>query len=239
VIHGLDASSVQGLLDVNALDAAGCRFLIHKCMQGNDGKDPFFERNIAAAKAKGWRVGAYHFLYPLPHLDPRKQAEGFFAASTLGAADGELPPALDLEWPDPDSGFVHWGCSPQQVSDWSKACAERVTELFGRRPLIYTYPYFMTKLRAAAVSWLAEYPLWIASYGTPKPALPAPWKDWAVWQYDGDKGERMPSGGDADFDRFNGDDAALEAFCRLAKDDGPTAEEREPGAIIHPLPGDA
>ena len=213
MIKGLDASSVQGLLDVEALHAAGCRFLLHKCQQGNDGKDPFFERNVSAARAKGWRVGAYHFLYPLPHLDPEKQAEGFYAASQLGAYNGELPPALDLEWPDPDAGFAKWGCTPKQVSDFARRCAERMTQLFGRKPVIYIYPYFAQKLAAGAdVSWLAEYPLWIASYEK-APRIPKPWTSWALWQYDGNGGEKLPGGGDADFNWFNGDEEALAAFC--------------------------
>ncbi len=231
MIKGLDASSVQGPLPIQALHDAGCRFLIHKCKQGNDGKDPFFERNISAARALGWKVGAYHFLYPLPHLDPAAQAEGFFAASPLGSESGDIPPALDLEWPDPDAGFAKWGCTPAQVSEWSRKCAERVTELYGRKPLIYTYPYFMAKLRGADVAWLADYPLWIASYGGPKPTIPAPWTDWKVWQYDGNAGERMPGGGDADFNWYNGDD--LESLC--SKYVPPLPEEvTGSGGIIRP-----
>lgn len=234
MIKGLDASSVQGLLQIDALDAAGVRFLIHKCKQGNDGKDPFFERNIAAAKAKGWRTGAYHFLYPLPHLDPVAQAEGFYAASSLGTYNGDLPPALDLEWPDPDAGFAKWGCTPAQVCDWSRRCVERVAELFGRKPLIYIYPYFAQRLAAGDMAWMAEYPLWIASYEK-TPRVPKPWKTWALWQYDGNNGERMPNGVDADFNWFNGDDEELAAFCKISSaDTGPTREELEPGAIIHP-----
>lgn len=212
MIRGIDASSVQGLLNIDKLDADGCKFLIHKCKQGNDGKDAFFERNIAAAMAKGWTVGAYHFMYPLPHLDPVAQAEGFFAASSVGAAYGDLPPALDLEWPDPDAGWKKWGCTANQINDFARACAERVTQLFGRRPMIYIYPYFAQKLSAASTAWLAEYPLWIASYQT-KPTIPKPWTDWAIWQYDGNGGARMPGGGDADFNWFNGDALALARFC--------------------------
>ena len=218
MIKGVDASSVQGKLDIGALDAAGIKFLIHKCQQGNDGKDPWFDRNTAAAKAGGWKVGAYHFMYPLPKLDPVAQAEAFFKASPLGSDDGDLPPALDLEWPDPDAGWAKWGCSAAQVNAWAKACAERMTELYGRRPMIYTYPYFAHALRGRGplgpdVSWMADYPLWLASYA-PQPAIPAPWSTYAVWQYDGNGGERLPNGGDADFNWFDGDAEALDAFCR-------------------------
>jgi lysozyme len=211
MIRGIDASAVQGLLNIDALDAAGCKFLIAKCKQGNDGKDPFFERNIAAAMSKGWAVGAYHFMYPLPHLDPEEQADGFYAASSLGSAYGDLPPALDLEWPDPD-GWAKWNCTANQISEFARRCAERVTQLYGRRPLIYIYPYFAQRLAAASMAWLADYPLWIASY-MPKPSIPKPWTDWTIWQYDGNGGAKMPGGGDADFNWFNGDAAALAAFC--------------------------
>lgn len=234
MIKGIDASSVQGLLQVDALDAAGVRFLIHKCKQGNDGKDPYFERNVAAARAKGWHVGAYHFLYPIPKLDPAAQADGFFAASTLGQADGELPPALDLEWPDPDAGWAKWGCTPAQICDWSRRCVERVAELYGRKPLIYIYPYFAQRLASGGdMSWLAEYPLWIASY-EPKPRIPKPWNSWSVWQYDGNGGARMPNGVDADFNWFNGDEAALEAFARRPAPSPAPEEVTGSGGIIHP-----
>lgn len=217
MIKGLDASSIQGNLPIKDLNDAGIRFLIHKCKQGNDGRDAYFDRNTSAAKNAGWYVGAYHFLYPLPALDPIKQAEGFFAASTLGAAAGELPPALDLEWPDPDAGWSKWGCTAPQVCAWSRKCVERVAEIYGRKPMIYIYPYFAQKLRTGGgdMEWLAEYPLWIASYAA-KPAMPEPWKTWAFWQYDGNKGERLPNGVDADFNWFNGDEAALAAFAGKA-----------------------
>ncbi len=236
MIRGLDASSVQGALPIKALNDAGCRFLIHKCQQGNDGKDPYFERNVSAARAAGWKVGAYHFLYPLPHLDPVTQADGFYAASDLGAYNGDLPPAIDLEWPDPDAGWANRGCTAEQISDFARRCAERMTELYRRRPLVYIYPYFAAKLRAGAdITWLSEYPLWIASYAV-QPLVPHPWSTWAFWQYDGNGGERMPGGGDADFNRFNGDEVALEAFCRIPR--GEREEETGSGPIIHPLPGD-
>lgn len=211
---GVDASSVQGRLPIDSLAADGVRYVIHKCQQGNDGRDPWFDRNVAEARQAGLIVGAYHFLYPLPHLDPAKQAEGFFRASSLGATKGDLPPALDLEWPDPDAGWSKWGCSATQISDWSRRCAERVEALFGRKPLIYVYPYFAARLAAGAdVAWMAAYPLWIASY-TSRPTIPRAWGgSWRIWQFDGNGGRRMKNGVDADFNWLNGDEAALQAFA--------------------------
>ncbi len=239
MIKLIDASSVQGLLDITALDAAGCKGLIHKCQQGNDGKDPFFERNIAAAKAFGWTTGKYDFLYPLPHLNPEIQAEGFFKASHLGAADDELPPVIDLEWPDPDAGFVKWGCTAPQVSEFARKTAERETVLYGKRPVIYIYPYFEQKLISggADVSWMQDYPLWIASYAK-QATIPKPWLTSTLWQYDGNGGEKMPNGGDADFNWFQGDAEALAAFCRKRPSQPANEIDTGSGPIIHPMPED-
>lgn len=230
MLRGLDASAVQGALPIDALATAGHRFLFHKCQQGNDGKDPLFEENVAAARAAGFYVGAYHFLYPLPHLDPVEQAELFFRASTLGAARGELPPAFDLEWPDPDRGWAKWKCTPKQISDWSQKCLERVEQLWGVVPIVYEYPYFHGKLAAGAdVSWLERYRLWIAAYG-PKPVVLSPWKDWTFWQNDGDGGEKLPNGRDADFDWFNGTEDDLAALAGLGRG-GPVDVVEGPAAI--------
>src|SRR5579864_9557685 len=101
MLRGLDVSAAQGRVDWGCVAGMGCRFAIIKCKQGNDGIDPRFAENVAGAKAAGLLVGAYHFAYPLPKLDPRAQARAFFEASSLGNRAGELPPALDLEWPAP------------------------------------------------------------------------------------------------------------------------------------------
>lgn len=229
MLRGIDVSSVQGSVPFAKLAAMDIRFCIAKCQQGNDGKDPFFERNIKACAEHGIVSGEYHFAYPLPHLDPKKQAEGFFAASK-GAAD--LPPFIDAEWPepavkDPATGALKypwrkWGCTASQISDFLAACCARMTELFGRKPIIYTYPWWwaeVAKAGDASVAWAADYPLWMASYKTgwpkqgEKPAIPKPWKDWLFWQFDGNGGLRFPNGVDADFNVFNGTEVNLQAWA--------------------------
>jgi GH25 family lysozyme M1 (1,4-beta-N-acetylmuramidase) len=83
------------------------RLAICKCTQGNDGKDPRFDEYAAGAKAAGVHVGAYLFAYPLPSGPGKpagraaeEQARRLYAdCAGLGKAKGELPPALDLEWP--------------------------------------------------------------------------------------------------------------------------------------------
>ncbi len=249
MIRGCDVSSVQGIVPFASMPP-DIRFCIAKCQQGNDGKDPMFEKNWRTGADHGLVMGGYHFAYPLPHLDPAKQAEGFFAgAGGHGAGRGELPPFIDAEWPEPSKKnpdgtisypWKKWGCSAQQMSDWMNACCARMTELFGTKPVIYTYPWWWAAVsQGVDVSWAAEYPLWIASYpggGWPaegaKPAIPKPWTDWLFWQFDGDGGLRLPNGVDADFDLFNGDENALRRLTGDV-DDVPILSEDET-RIIHP-----
>lgn len=208
MIQGVDVFSGYGLIDWNLVAQSGVRFAWVKCWEGNEGKDPAFERNVQRARDAGIAVGGYHFAFPLP-TDPKhpgrgalEQAEMYFkACSGLGSRPGELSPALDLEWPPPNE-WAKWGCSAQQISDWGRECAEAITLLWGRLPILYTYPWWWSALSKSDVSWAGRYPLWMAAYNHPgpgmpadgkRPPVPAPWTEWAAWQYsaEGSK-ERVP-----------------------------------------------
>ena len=102
----------------------------------------------------------------------------------------------------------------------------------GRGPILYTGPAFISQLERlaghaadAALARLALRPLSVAHYGPSiahGPTVPAPWRDWALWQYSGDP---APAGQKArpwstlpgttipvDVDFFRGDLAALRAL---------------------------
>lgn len=238
ITKGLDVSSIQGKVPWKRLKALGYEFGFAKCCQGNDGKDPMFESNLTAMKDAGILPAPYHFLYPLPHLDPVKQAEGFWAASQCGSNVGELPPMLDVEWPAPEE-WSKWSCTASQIAIFTKACLERMVELYGVHPIVYVYPYFVAQLEAqgADLSFLASYPLCIAEYSKAgsevlqdaQPKIPAAWKTWTFWQHDGNGGLRLPNGVDSDFMVFNG---TLEDLATLAagKQQPPVFE----GGIVHP-----
>lgn len=216
MIRGLDASSCQGVIPYDKLGPE-YRFVILKGQQGNDGFDPYLERNAKAALAHGVRAFPYCFQYPLPHLDPKKQAQLFVdRLSKTCLKDARI--FLDMEWPAVEN-WGKWHCTAQQVSDWLAANAAEVCILTGKEPVLYTYPYWWKAVSKVDVSWASLYPLWIASYpsspGWPKdgqrPVVPAPWPTWMFWQFDGNKGLKLPNGVDCDFDVFNGDEAALQA----------------------------
>lgn len=222
MIKGLDVSVFQGRVPWLKLKEMGYEFAFAKCKQGNDGKDPTFESNYNAMKDAGIIPGAYHFPYPLPHLDPVKQAEGFFQASDCGSWIGQLPPMFDFEWPAPEE-WKKWKCTGPQIADWGHKCLVRMTELFGVRPIVYIYPYFASTLlkSGADLAYLSDYALCMADYSragsevpvTAKPKVPTPWNDWLFWQHDGNGGLKLPNGVDSDFMVFNGTMEDLEKLA--------------------------
>lgn len=211
MIFGVDVWSGYGLIDWGAAYRAGVRFAYIKASEGNEERrnDRSFKRNVEAAKGAGVFVGAYHVPWPLPPRadrpgrSPAEQAERAFRVSEgLGQGVGELPLVADAEWPEVGE-WGKWGCSAQQIGEWLQEFCARATALWGRPPVIYTYPFWWKALAASAdVSWAEDLHLWIANYkhngdGLPpahvKPELPKPWKEWLFWQYSAEgSGARVP-----------------------------------------------
>jgi lysozyme len=229
-IRGLDVSSIQGVVDWNALVQRGVRFTMCRSGNGNNAPDRDFAADIAGARAAGLVVGAYHVGFPLPPSDAHpgrpaaEQAKAHFAASLgVGGNAGDLPPALDLEWPVP--GSLEWqtfGCSREQVREWALEWLETATSLWGRKPLLYDgFPVYWAAIDGGSEPRFGDYPLWVVQYpeqykGTippdsVEPIIPAPWTTWTLWQHSGG-GFRLPNGTPVDSDLFNGDEAAFQAF---------------------------
>lgn len=234
LIRGVDVSAFQGVVPWGMLAHLGFRFGLLRCSIGNENReDVKFDANVKAAREAGVAAGPYHFAYPLPHLDPRAQAQHAFKLAdagghALGQQVGDMRPALDLEWPPPEKTgqtagqeWKKWGCSARQILDWGLAYLEEAELLWGVKPLVYTYPYFWRCLSAAGgLDGYAPYPLWMADYRasgrvpkpTERPTVPKPWGPDSVvmWQHDGDGGLRLPNGADADFNVLLGGEEAFE-----------------------------
>lgn len=220
MIRGIDVSAVQGVVDWPAVAASGVRFVVVKCAQGNEaGRDATYERNVAGARAAGLAVGCYLFGYPLPPGKPGRvpaeQAKIHFAkCDGVGTRDGELPPALDIEWPAPED-WARWQCNAAQIRDWGLAYLDAAKALWGRTPLVYTYPYFWSHVSAAGgLEQYAEYPLWLADYSHMPPHVPAPWVGATLQQTSGGGG-KLPSGAPVDENVFSGNEQAWQAFLRV------------------------
>ncbi len=100
----------------------------------------------------------------------------FFAQTVRGLGfsntDGM---ALDLEVTD--------GLGPSEVDKWAAHVMAELHDRLHRMPALYTYLSFA---EAGNTASLGRYPLWIAdpSSRPGHPRVPAPWKNWAMHQYD-------------------------------------------------------
>lgn len=216
MLLGIDVWHGYGKIDwAKARDEGHVRFAFAKCTQGNDGKDPRFDEYVAGAKAAGIPVGAYLYGYALPNdpahpgRSPEEQARKFFAdCGGLGSRPGELPPALDMEFParwdrrkvDADGNLIdqwaRFGVTAEFIARWTLACLQEMERLFGRVPILYTYPDFWARLGAfGKLPEFRRYPLWIASYiresakalpTTERPLAVAPWDAFTIWQFSAD-----------------------------------------------------
>lgn len=192
-VQGIDVSHYQGTIDWAAEKARGREFGIASVGDGTY-QDPTFAANWNEMKAAGVIRGAYQFFEPAG--DPVQQADILIGkVGVLG--DGDLPATLDVETAGGQSGAT----IAAHIRTWS----DRVEQATGRKPMIYTGPYFWEA--SVGSSAFAENPLWIAHYGVSCPKLPTPWTGFKFWQY-GD------SGGTLDVDVFNGTLAELRAFAR-------------------------
>lgn len=189
--------------------------------------------NARRARAHGILVAPYVFLYPLPHLDPRAQAEYFVTKlQGMGMAPDELPPMIDVEWPPREQRekdgtlsypWKRWGCSATQIREHAIVCVERCEELTGIVWPFYSFGYYLDCIEAEKEPRFANRPLVIANYkysgrwpsddelASLKPH--APWSRISFVQHDGDGGMRLPDGRDADFDCFLGTEDELRALA--------------------------
>jgi GH25 family lysozyme M1 (1,4-beta-N-acetylmuramidase) len=238
MIKGCDLSAVQGVLPDGVwrqMADQGLRFAFLRAVVGNETwVDGSAAENARRARAFGLLVAPYVFLYPLPHLDAREQAEYFVRRlEGMGMRYDELPPMLDAEWPPREERradrsltypWRRWGCSAEQIREHLLECIERCEELTGLVWPLYTYRYWLACIEAEKAPELARRPLVLADYKYSgrwptddelaglKP--PPPWTQIAFVQHDGNGGMKLPSGADADFDCFLGTDDELRALAR-------------------------
>lgn len=237
MIRGLDVSAIQGKVPWDSARNAGFEFVWCRSVVGNEGaRDTRVLANLADAKSAGLTVGGYFFAFPLPRLSPDAQVDHWCKlmeqdGRIVGQDRGELPPALDLEWPPPEekdkaSGrlidtWAKWGCSAEQILMWGAKAVLRMHARWGCWPALYTYPYFWQRItRGVSKETLSEArevyehcEWWGADYKalgrvpvpTERPYTPEWWQGRPVfWQHDGNGGLKLPNGVDVDCNVFCG-----------------------------------
>jgi lysozyme len=185
-MKGIDTSHHQGdkaLVDWNKVKKAGYEFVFMKATQGTDLVDGMFVRDKREARRAGLLCGFYHFagkgfinfkgkLVFVPQ-DPIAEAD-FFIRIVKDIQPGEL---LVLDWETELADPV----------EWCKTFLDRVEDMTGIKPLLYT-----NEARVNAHNWIRVSSngneLWVAKYGVNDGKMhtmpdSGSWGDYALWQY--------------------------------------------------------
>jgi lysozyme len=196
-VNGLDVSDYQGRPSWPAVKASGYSFAFAKATQSTGNVQDTIATDLAGIRAAGMIAGAYHFFSF--DTDPVQQAQHFL--SIYEPRSGDLPPMLDLEYPDPNVAKL--SCGPDDAVARIAAFLRTVEGKTKHRCLLYMGYYFWQDA-LGRTDGFSGHPLWLAQYsaGT-TPLVPGAWKSATIWQYS----ESGAIGGiscGVDLDRFLG-----------------------------------
>lgn len=175
-------------------------FVYIKSTEGMTVVNPYYARDVVAARRHGYPVGAYHFFSTRP---ASRQAAFFLKKAAL--KKGDLPPMLDVELTDRQIRAMG-GADVlfREMLVWLKAVEHRT----GTTPIIYIGQEFVNKYMSSAPDELKSYPVWVARYGEYKPYVHL-----SYWQLSPD-GTVQGIHGDVDIDVFNGTAEQFEEYVR-------------------------
>lgn len=223
---GIDVSRWQhgASLNWDKVRADGVTFAFIKATEGSNYTNSYFAGDWAATKRVGIYRGAYHFARPSVGSAAR-QARYFVAQAGTFGGEGVLPPVLDLE--------SDGGLGVTALRRWTKAWLAATEELTGRKPIIYTGPYFWES-ELGNTQVFSSYPLWIAHYGVSSPRVPGGWSHWTFWQKS-QTGRVDGISGAVDINEFNGTRARLAGLAQAATSSADTGTDAGTGTT--PAPG--
>jgi lysozyme len=214
---GIDVSGYQGQVDWSSLFVAGVRWCSCKATENLSFIDKQWKRNVETAPAGGMMaVLPYHFFHP--GRDPIAQARHFYEVA--GGSTGR--PVVDFE--------TMKGVTYERAARDLLTFIMEVEGMWKCEIIIYSGPSILTAMfnnQGEIANALSSRDLWVAHWGVNNPKVPRPWTKWVLWQFDGDKGLKMPNGGDADFDWFKGDESHLSYLLRPSHDTLPAPPPEE------------
>ncbi len=163
---------------------------------GDDKPDNEVANFVAQAKANGIKYGLYHFLVP---NSISEQADFYInTVRSLGGL-GDMQPIVDVEFELTGKGKANKNSKAVSSAEWAsqiKTWLDLVTVAFKMKPMIYTNANYWSFTHGPGnqpPAWSSDYPLWTAGYPDadfvdknvtcPPSYIPAPWKEWAIWQY--------------------------------------------------------
>lgn len=152
---------------LTAKDIRPVSFVFIKATEGSTMKDKSFRKHWISAEEQSIRKGAYHFFRSSKSAEA--QARNFIR--TVGdIGPNDLPPVLDIE-------TIHRGCSHKTLNTKALHWLERVTEHYGRKPIVYSSASFIEDILCDEIK--KNYPIWVAHYGTDRPR----YDRWNIWQF--------------------------------------------------------
>jgi GH25 family lysozyme M1 (1,4-beta-N-acetylmuramidase) len=219
-VKGIDVSYYQGSINWTAVKGDGVKFAYIRASDGLNTIDSKFEANWSGSRAAGVKHGAYQFFRP--SQDAIAQADLLLDKIGGQLAADDLPPVIDVEASDGQSAAV--------ITSKVKAWVAHVKAATGRDPVIYTGFYFWRD--SVGAPDITTSPLWHAQYTTAAcPNIAPPWTDWAIWQYSS-SGTVAGISGNVDMNRWNGDEASLQAFLGPPNSGGGGGTTTEPCGTI-------
>jgi len=196
-VQGVDLSKWNGEMDLSVTKTK-CQYAILRYGYGTEWKDSRVDIYYADAKSLDFPVGAYW--YCNIGVDPMLTAESF--AEEIASK----PPQLDIVL-DAESTTLN----AAGTLSWLKAVDTRLTQLTGKKAMIYTSGGFWNSMVARSDYWRNRR-LWVANWTTASsPYMPLDWSEWLHWQWSADGNRLAKEYGmiavgdyDIDLDRYNG-----------------------------------
>ncbi len=204
-VQGADVSRYQENFNWERQKNAGMVFGIARISDGTQYIDQYFDRNWSELKRLGMIRGSYQYFRPAQNV----QAQADIVINKLGRlGPGDLPAVIDVE--------SNGGLNKAQVTAKVKQWVDLVEAGTGKKPIIYTGPYFWQD--NVGDTGMGDHPLWIAHYGTTCPLTPDGWSKWSFWQYCDGNTAYCENGQGFDRNVFNGTLEELQELAGLKTD---------------------
>ena len=175
-------------------------FVYVKATEGTSSFNRYYAADIAAARRRGLRTGAYHFFST--RTPGAAQARHFLKMAKLRR--GDLPPVLDVE---PSDAQIAAMGGRQALYREMTAWLRVVKNYCGTMPVLYISQGFVNKYMARAPASLSRYQVWIARYGEYKPYVHLLY--WQLSPY----GRVAGIQGEVDINVFNGSRKQFQRFA--------------------------
>lgn len=147
MVKGIDVSENNGLVDWDAVAAAGYKFAIVRSSYGRTGADEMFLRNVEEAHKRRLKCGAYHYSYALNEEQAREEARHCRKVIDEAGVLLELPVFYDMEDADGYKALHDFAFDADEITAMCRAFVEEIGLDCG----IY-----------ASYSWLSDHIDWKA-----------------------------------------------------------------------------